>query len=238
MTILRPSLVCLAAALTALAAHAQSRNTELAGDHTLLLHVNTNPYEWGLGGSYQLYSHQSVGIQTNLDVLFPEGYGLYDDEGEGIRGLGIRLNPEIRYYARRKARNNMTSFFMGIGPLFKAIRLHESQWRWHQNDFVSAPYSRLEISDFRNISVGAMGRVGIEGYIGRAQRVVFEASYGFGLTQNWVTVTGDEPQSSRPNDFLMIEEISVSNRRSGFYPYIDVRFGIGYRLFGTRSPHD
>ncbi len=204
----------------------------------MLLHVNTNPYEWGLGGSYQLYTRQSMGVQVNLDAQFPEGYGQYDEAGEGVRGLGIRLNPEFRYYARRKARNNMTSFFMGIGPLVKTMRMQESEWRRQWAEFVSAPYSQLQITEYRNLSIGAMGRIGIEGYIGRAQRVVFEASYGFGLTKNRVRINGDEPSWGRSNGLFWIEDISVSNRRSGLYPYIDVRFGIGYRLFGTQSPHD
>ncbi len=224
----------LAGLFTAVAAWAQPRNTELMGDHTLKVHANTNPYEWGLGASYQLYTRQSTGIQANVDVLFPEGYGLYDGEGEGIRGAGIRLNPEWRYYMNRKARNNMTSFFVGAGPLIKTMWIHQAEWRWKQNDLVAGPYSRLDISTYRNISAGLMGRIGVEAYIGYAQRLVFEASYGFGLTQNWVRTTGDGPRLERQGGVISLDELSVSNQRSGFYPYIDMRCGLGYRLFSQR----
>ncbi|MEC3881401.1 hypothetical protein [Parapedobacter sp. 10938] len=68
-----------------------------------------------------------------MDMLFPEDYDQYDEEGEQLRGFGVRLNPEWRYYTSRTARNNMTSFFIGAGPLLKTMRIQEAEWRWKQN---------------------------------------------------------------------------------------------------------
>ena len=233
MTTLPRLLVIFVCVASTVAALAQPRNTELMGDHTIKVQANTNPYEWGLGASYQVYTTQHTGIQANVDVLFPEEYDQYEEEGEQLRGFGVRLNPEWRYYTSRTARNNMTSFFIGAGPLLKTMRIQEAEWRLKQNDLVSGLYSRLDVSTYRNISAGVMGRIGMEGYIGHAQRLVFEVSYGFGITQNWVKTTGDGPRPRR-NVLIPLDDLSVSNQRSGFYPYIDVRAGVGFRLFSQR----
>lgn len=72
-----------------------------------------------------------------------------------------------------------------------------------------------------------MARLGMEGYIGRSKKTVFEFSYGFGLTQNWVRKRGDLDVAPRR---WFLDEISVSNRNSGFLPYVDFRIAFGRRL--------
>ncbi|MEC3881400.1 hypothetical protein [Parapedobacter sp. 10938] len=46
--------------------------------------------------------------------------------------------------------------------------------------------------------------------------------------------TGDGPRPRR-NVLIPLDDLSVSNQRSGFSPYIDVRAGVGFRLFSQRE---
>jgi len=207
----------------------QYRNTELKGDHTVKIMGHIGPSEGGTGIAHQYYFRQSLGVQTHLDVVFPASGGYHYKDEYKLSGLGWRLAPELRYYTRRKARNNMTSFFWGLGPFIKYIQFDERTWE-RRYPSASISYQQLNITNYRNFALGLMGRGGIEAYIGKPQRIVFEASFAFGVAQNWVTTKGDTPNSD--DRYTYNEPILSDNRNRGFYPDMDVRVGIGYRLFG------
>lgn len=103
---------------------AQSRTEGFVIDgHTLKAHFVFNPYEAGVGMSYQYYFTRRLGLQLNLDGLIPPSENSTVDEA--TKGLGLRFIPEFRYYPNRRGSNRGNSFFIGGGPVFKRFQLHE-----------------------------------------------------------------------------------------------------------------
>lgn len=183
-----PFFISVTLCLWAKATFGQFRNTELKGDHTFKIQGSATPYEGGAGISHQYYLTQHLGLQTNVDILFPSRNLYFYSEDYKLSGIGWRLLPEFRYYTNREERDNMTSFFLGGSPIIKYIQFGESAWERRFDDVTLTSYKQLYVANYRNFALGLMGRGGIEAYIGRAQRLVFEGSLGLGFTQNWVKI--------------------------------------------------
>lgn len=208
---------------------AQEVGTSLKNSHTLKIHANVNPYEFGTTFSHQYYPSKNTGIQTNISLLFPVDYS-YDDEDYSISGIGYRINPEFRFYTGRRTTNRMASFFVGAGPMLKYFKKSKREWNSAFDSNTGNLYKKLDVSTFKNFSYGIMAIIGVEGFFDQAKRFTFEASYSLGLTQNRLKIDGDKPTY---NEDFILRDISVSNESEGLLPYVDFRLGIGYR-FGKK----
>lgn len=204
----------------------QEQSEGLKYSHTIKIHGNANPYETGATLSHQYYLGKRTGIQTNISFLFPIDDS-YNTTDYAISGSGYRITPEFRFYPSRKHAHRTTSFFMGGGPILKSFQMREREWNQVFDKNTGTHYSQLSITKYDNLSYGMMAVIGIEGYFDKPKRFTFEASYSFGITSNRIKMTGDTAVGR--NNFLF-EDISVSNRNDGVLPYVDFRFGIGYRF--------
>lgn len=232
MSHVRRSLTCLCLLLCGLIACAQYRNAVMKGGHTLKLHLPFNPNEIGLGASYQYYVEERLGLQFNVDMLYPVRLALFLRDNARLSGLGIRVAPELRYYATKVNRGNKARLLIGGGPMFKAIRVNERYWGARAGGEESSNASKPLLGTYKNKSFGLMGRIGAEVYPGDSGRWLIEGSLGLGVTYNQVKKYGD--QIPFRDGFSFLEDISVSNRNSGILPYIDIRAAIGYRFFSRR----
>lgn len=196
----------------------------------LKMHFPTiNPNEIGGGLAYQHDLNDKLSMQVSVDALYPMRVAIFFGDFADLSGLGVRVNPEVRTYVKRKQGRNLISLFLGGGPMFKAMRVNERIWGGPEYEKY-APFEPGQEPKlvYRNRSYGLMGRVGLEIDIGKAKRWMIEGSWGFGLTYNDVRI--DRDQAFLRRGFFYFEDISVSNRNAGLLPYMDLRAAIGYRL--------
>jgi len=219
--------LCMAAMIGNLSAQENTKNTAIRkGQQVIKAYGNLNLFEGGATAAHLYYISNTLGIQTNLSVLFDVTEEIRNSD-DYSSGNGLRFNPEIRYYPNRKKPNKHTSFFMGGGPIFKIYKAKEQSWRTIGSIMERERYQQFSYTSYQNISYGLMATLGIEGYVGKKKNFLFDLAYSFGLTQNHIRTGGDLYYQGHNN---FDEILGVSNRKSGILPYIDLKVGFGYRF--------
>lgn len=198
--------------------------------------IGGNVQELAIGLGYQYYIKNTMSVQINLDYL-TVGNGFNIEFHKNIKGHGIRLMPEFRYYlTRRKKIQNVDLYFALVGMMkYNQVKIDRWTYRSFDPNNAGAPQTDPQHRKYESyvnsvFAFGVMPQLGLQGYMGKEKIWSIDGSLAIGLARNYIKTQSHLPLYSDPKSGGNAYGVVSNNEYEGRYPYLNFRLAVGYRL--------